>query len=520
MADIQSIELNPEFQKALHWMERTGKHVFVTGRAGTGKSTLLEYYRVRTKKQVAVLAPTGVAAVNVRGETIHSFFGFKPDISQEKVRRLQSRDERRLYEKLDTVVIDEVSMVRADLMDCVEKFLRLNVNKHKLFGGVQMVFIGDLYQLPPVVTREDKEAFNSKYASPYFFASKAFADDNFNMEFVELQKIYRQTDNRFIDILNKVRNNSITPEEVEELNQACYQPDFQDRDDELFVYLTPTNRRANEINERKLSELPGEELVYQGEINGEFKPEYLPTSQHLRLKEGAQVMMLNNDPGKRWVNGSIGLVEDVEYDPDLEADVLWIGLVNGAVEPVMPFTWRIYHYIYNPDTGNVESESIGTFRQYPLKLAWAVTVHKSQGKTFDRVVLDIDRGMFAHGQMYVALSRCTTLDGLVLKKPIAKKSIWMDWRVVKFVTQYQYGLADKELPLEEKTKKIQSAIDKGRLLSILYLKANDTRSERKIRPFFVGELKYRDKPFIGVKAYCMERGEERTFRVDRILKIK
>lgn len=520
MVKRAKIELNPEFKQALHIMEKTRQNVFVTGKAGTGKSTLLEYFRAKTRKRIAVLAPTGVAAVNVKGETIHSFFGFKPDVSLDKIRKLRRKDEREKFLNLDAIVIDEISMVRADLMDCVEKFLRLNVNKSRLFGGLQMIFIGDLYQLPPVVTKDDKQAFAKKYDSPYFFASRVFGDDNFEMEFVELEKIYRQKDDKFIQFLNQIRNNSITEEEVEELNSLCLSPDFQDKEDELYVHLTPTNQAASEINHSKLSRLKTEELVYRAETKGDFKPEHLPTDKELRLKEGAQVMMLNNDTSRRWVNGSIGRIADVEYDPDLEEDIIRVEFPDGRAEAVAPFLWSIYHYVYNPDTGSVESEAIGTFRQYPMKLAWAVTIHKSQGKTFDRVVLDIGRGTFAHGQMYVALSRCTSLDGLVLKKPVAKKNIWMDWRVVKFVTQYQYGLADKKVPLKDKVKLIEKAINKKRELDIIYLKANDVKSERRIKPFYVGELEYSGREFLGVQAECLERGGERVFRVDRMLEVR
>lgn len=501
-------------------MDGTRQNVFITGKAGTGKSTLLEYFRAKTRKRIAVLAPTGVAAVNVKGETIHSFFGFKPDVSLDKIKRAKRKDEREKYTHLDAIVIDEISMVRADLMDCLEKFLRLNVDKKRLFGGLQMIFIGDLYQLPPVVTRDDKEVFQKRYDSPYFFSARVFGDDNFEMEFVELEKIYRQKDDKFIEFLNQVRNNSITETQVEEINGLCLRPDFQDKDGELYVYLTPTNQAASRINHSKLCQLKTEELVYQAETKGDFKPEHLPTDEELHLKKGAQVMMLNNDTSRRWVNGSIGRITDAEYDSDLEDDIIWVEFPDGRNEAVAPFLWSIYHYVYNPDTGSVESEAIGTFRQYPMKLAWAVTIHKSQGKTFDRVVLDIGRGTFAHGQMYVALSRCTSLGGLVFKKRIDKKNIWMDWRVVKFVTQHQYNLADKKNPLKDKIKLIEKAISNKQRLDIVYLKANDTKSARRIEPFYIGELDYNGKQFLGVRARCLKRGGERVFRVDRMLEVR
>jgi len=304
------IDFNEQFKRALEAMERTDKSIFITGRAGTGKSTLLNYFRHTTKKKVAVLAPTGVAALNVKGQTIHSFFGFKPNITLDRVRKLRpgafGRD---IYGKLDAIVIDEISMVRADLLDCVDRFLQLNGPRgDKPFGGVQMVFIGDLYQLPPVAAGAEKRLFSSFYETPNFYSARVF--QSFDMEFVELEKIYRQHDEDFIDLLNAIRNDSITEEGLRLLNQRCL-PDFEPPAGDFYIHLTTTNRLADEINDRELSRLPGRLHTFTGRIEGDFGKEYLPTAIELKVKVGAQVMMVNNDSEGRWVNGSIGKITDV-----------------------------------------------------------------------------------------------------------------------------------------------------------------------------------------------------------------
>lgn len=515
---MSKIDFNEKFKEALDAMEKTFDNVFITGRAGTGKSTLLDYFRNETKKEIVVLAPTGVAALNVKGKTIHSFFGFRPDITSQKVTNLNLIDAENIYKKLDAIVIDEISMVRADLLDCVDKFLRLNgKNKKAPFGGIQMIFIGDLYQLPPVVMGREKDIFKNEYASEYFFDAKVF--ENFQMKFIELEKIYRQKDEEFIGLLNAIRNNSISEGELENINQR-HNPDFECAADDFYIYLTPTNAASQEINEKKLRELEGKLYHYEGMVGGNFDEKYLPTDVNLNLKVGAQVMMLNNDARRRWVNGTIGKIVKIKKDKDLEMDIISVEFADGKVEEVVPYTWEIYDFYFDKKKGHVESESVGSFTQYPMKLAWSVTIHKSQGKTFDKVVLDIGKGTFAHGQMYVALSRCTTLEGIVLKKKILKRHIWMDYRVVKFVTGFQYGISEKAMSLENKIDMIKKAISEKKKLEITYLKANDIKSKRTILPLKIGEMEYMGKTFIGVSGMCMKRGEERVFRVDRILEMR
>ncbi len=512
-----SIELNPEFRQALRLMEKTRKNVFVTGRAGTGKSTLLTYFRDHAKKDVAVLAPTGVAAVNIQGQTIHSFFGFKPDITVDVIRKKYRRHSRRgLYKKLDAIVIDEISMVRADLLDCIDEFLRLNGPNKKLpFGGIQMIFIGDLYQLPPVVTREAKMLFKTVYQSPYFFDAKVM--ESFKMEMVFLEKIYRQEDEKFIRILNAVRNRSVTDEDLEFINTRN-DPRFEPPGDDFYIYLTTTNAQAHTINEQYLSGLRTPVFKHRGWIEGDFDEKALPTNVDLQIKVGAQIMLVNNDREGRWINGTVGKIVDFEEDED--STIIWVELASGEEVGVVPYTWEMFRFFLSPKTGRLDSEVVGSFTQYPLMLAWAITIHKSQGKTFDKVILDIGRGTFAHGQAYVALSRCTALEGLVLKKPLQKKHILMDWRVVKFLTGFQYQKADEKMAVKDKIALIKGAIKEGRSLRIVYLKSDDERSKRVVKPLEVGKAEYTDKEFIGMRAFCRSRQEERMFRVDRILEIE
>ncbi len=512
----QAIELNEGFRRALNLMENTDKNLFITGRAGTGKSTLLSYFRANTRKRVVVLAPTGVAALNVQGQTIHHFFGFKPDITPDKVSRVHVDPEQaELYRSLDTIVIDEISMVRADLLDCVDQFLRLNgPREDRPFGGIQLIFIGDLYQLPPVVTGKEKQAFGSLYQTPYFYSARVF--DSLDMEFVELEKIYRQHDPQFIDLLNAIRNNSVTEEQLELLNQRC-RPDFEPAPDDFYVHLTTTNQLAERINQRQLAKLKGQPYVLTGRIKGKFGEEYLPTVVDLPVKIGAQIMMVNNDPDGRWVNGSLGRVTDI-LQPRGGEPVVLAELADGGEVEITPHTWEIFRF-YAED-GELKSEVIGKFTQYPFMLAWAVTIHKSQGKTFDRVIIDIGRGTFAHGQVYVALSRCTTLEGIILKKPIRKKHVWTDYKVMDFLTRYQYEKAEQAFPVSEKIKLIERAIRNEVALEIVYLKPNDEKTRRVIWPERLGEMEYRGQKYLGLQAFCTKRKAKRVFRVDRILEIK
>ncbi|MEK7084547.1 MAG: AAA family ATPase, partial [Patescibacteria group bacterium] len=488
---VSRMEMNEQFTRALDLMEKTGKNVFITGRAGTGKSTLLRYFREHTKKKIVVLAPTGVAAVNVQGQTIHSFFRFKPDITLQKVKKLSSSADTNVYKKIDAIVIDEISMTRADILDCVDKFLRIHRNdKARAFGGVQMIFIGDLYQLPPVVAGQEKHIFSSHYESPYFFSARVFSpqanlltsESACEMELVELEKVYRQTDADFIELLNAIRNNTADESVIARLN-ARYDPSFRHTTDDRYITLTTTNAMADDLNGQELRKLSGKAYRYTGKRTGNFDEKYLPTDVEMSLKIGAQVMMLNNDTQGRWINGTIGSIVAIQEDDDDELpDRIVVLLETGETVDVLPHQWDIYQFSYNSGAQQIESESVGSFTQYPLRLAWAVTIHKSQGKTFDRVIVDIGRGTFSPGQLYVALSRCTTMNGMVLKKPIQKRHIWTDWKVVKFLTRFQYQKSDAALSLADKVRMIEDAIDNEQKLAITYLKAQDVKSRRVIIP--------------------------------------
>lgn len=507
-----NIDFNPGFNHAIDLMENTPKNIFVTGRAGTGKSTLLNYFRQHTKKKITVLAPTGVAAINVQGQTIHSFFKFKPSITLQSIKKTNEGEKKNIYKKLDAIVIDEISMVRADLLDCVDKFLRLNGKTSKRpFGGIQMIFIGDLYQLPPVVTSQEKEIFYSQYKSPYFFSAQFF--EHFKMKFIELEKIYRQQDEIFIDLLNSIRNKTITDDAIVRLNQRV---NAEHMSEDTYVYLTPKNLDAAAINEGKLSQLKEKMYIFEARVEGSFGKEYYPTRAALNLKAGAQVMMVNNDYKHRWVNGTMGKVLRIERDEERIAVV--VELEGGKEVSVYPYTWEIHRFFL--ETGNVQIEAIGSFTQYPLVLAWALTIHKSQGKTFNKVILDIGAGSFMPGQVYVALSRCTTLEGLILKKPIQRKHIWLDHGVVKFVTTFQYQESENRFPLDKKIEFIKESLERKQPVEIVYLKANNEKSQRVVTPIVVGDMTYQDKPYVGMKGFCHQSQADRIFRVDRILQIK
>ncbi len=440
------LEQNEQFTRALHWLENTREHVFVTGRAGTGKSTLLTHFRAQTQKNVVVLAPTGVAAVNVNGQTIHSFFHFKPDVTPQKVKKMKIDPVADpVFKRLETIVIDEISMVRADLLDCVDIFLRWHgPQPGRPFGGVQMVFIGDLYQLPPVVSANDTALFRQHYSSPYFFAAHVFAarqrsllpeEHPFQLQKIELTKVYRQNNQAFISLLNSIRDNTAGASEFACLN-ARLDPEFDPLPGALYVYLTTTNAMAEVVNKRKLEQLTTDDYFFRGQLQGNCEEKHLPTTLELHIKVGSQVMMLNNDAAGRWYNGTIGRVVGVESMGENEPRAIAVCLDNGELEMVTPYRWQMYQFKLDKKAEHIESEAVGSFEQYPLKLAWAVTIHKSQGKTFERVVIDVGSGTFSPGQLYVALSRATTLEGIVLKRPLKPQHVWLDERVKMFENSF------------------------------------------------------------------------------------
>ena len=413
------IEINNEFKEAFNLISKTNDCVFVTGNAGTGKTTFLRYYLTRAQKKTVVLAPTGVAALNAGGETIHSFFKFKPDITMSKIKKKKLND-KSIYKNVETIIIDEASMLRCDLLDCVDKFLRLNRDAYnEPFGGVQMVFIGDLKQLPPVVTREEMQIFSSVYSSPYFLSAYSLRDCMLHT--IELKKVYRQTDRDFVSLLNSVRNGTVGGDELSRLN-AKVSADLSLKP--MTVYLTTTNRKAAAINLQYLSKIKEQNAVFTAQTeNIEENTKMFPAEYELMLKKGAQVMMLNNDSKDRWVNGSIGVVEDIKKSVNSDQTLIYVKFPNGRIEEVEPYKWELFKYKWNNDLNQIDTESAGFFVQYPLKLSWAATIHKSQGKTFENVIVDMEYGSFAPGQLYVALSRCTTLDGVRLSRPLTQKDV-------------------------------------------------------------------------------------------------
>lgn len=410
---------------ALDLLENTDKNLFITGRAGTGKSTLLKHFVINTKKKFVILAPTGVAAINVAGQTIHSFFSFHPGITEEEVRKMAGRwRDKNIFLKLQLIIIDEISMVRADLLDFIDIFLRTIRKNDEPFGGVQIAMFGDLFQLPPVLTNQEKGNFLMFYESPYFFSSNVMRTMR-DFEIIELQDIYRQNDEEFIQILNAIRENNFDEELISKLNSRIV---TDDQDFTNFIYLTPTNDVVEKINTRKLAQIESEEVKFEGKIKGRFDEKILPTENKLSLKKGARVMFLNNDQDDRWVNGTVGTITEIN---ELGKNVT-VQIDNGPEVEVGQFTWTNYDSVYNNANNSIERKEIGSFSQFPLKLAWAITIHKSQGKTFDRVYLDLGNGAFAHGQTYVALSRCTSLEGLVLRREVLASDLITDDVVRKF----------------------------------------------------------------------------------------
>lgn len=419
------LDMNAEFKSAFDLMEYTKECLFITGKAGTGKSTLLKHFKAHTGKKIIVLAPTGVAAVNVGGQTIHSFFKLPPRIVQkDDIKRLRDR---RLIENLDMLIIDEVSMVRADLMDGIDYALRLNRGRMRTpFGGVQMVFFGDLFQLSPVVEDEAKELLKERYPSPYFFSAKVFNDCHIRA--IELSTIYRQKDDSFMELLNRVRNKEYNEEDLDKLNERVHRGSITSGKDSTVI-LTTTNKLANAINQERLSGLPGKEIVFEASSTGKFESSAYPTDESLRLKKGAQVILLKNDPDKQWVNGTLAKVIALSKD-SIVVDI------DGNACDIPVAKWQKIEYSYNEEEDKIEDEVVGEFAQYPIKLAWAITIHKSQGQTFDKVIIDLGNGAFTHGQLYVALSRCTCLDGIRLKRPVTPGDIIFDRRIYDFKERF------------------------------------------------------------------------------------
>lgn len=415
------ITLSAEQEALFKIMEQSSQHLFITGRAGTGKSVLLRHFRENTKKRVVVTAPTGIAALNVRGQTIHSLFKLPPQL----YRKGSLSPNTRLYsllKRIDCLVIDEVSMVRADLLDAIDERLRKANQNDIAFGGVQVIMFGDVYQLPPIVEENLAPYFESVHGGHFFFNALAWREAEFKV--YELTQVFRQKDPAFRDVLNAVRDGTIVDDQIEVLNARYGIP----TPDEGTITLATTNALVTQINQRKLDQLPGKLYEYRAVITGEMKRSVFPTEENLQLKEGAQVVLLKNDKDARWVNGTVGKIEELSEN---EIKVR-IGEIVYTLEKE---SWEEIVYEYDHDTQKVSSRVASSFTQFPIRLAWALTIHKSQGQTYESVALDLTTATFAAGQLYVALSRCTSLEGLYLKMPVRRSHIIVEPKVISFMSR-------------------------------------------------------------------------------------
>lgn len=422
--DLTGIELSNEQQKLFGILESGHDHVFITGKAGTGKSLLLQYFRENSAKKMVVVAPTGVAALNVGGSTIHSLFKLPPEFLSRQNLRL-TPETVKLLKSIDTIVIDEISMVRADLMDAMDYLLQGARSSRLPFGGVQLVMFGDLYQLPPVV--QDPELlkyFIDNHGGFYFFNATVW--QQVFPQIYELSTVFRQKDETFKSVLNAIRTGSVTSEILHLLNSRV--DDMAP--EEGAVTLVPTNYLVNQLNSYRLSQLDETSRQYKSVIVGQLEPSAYPADDVLILKRGAQIMMLKNDREKRWANGTIGIIDSLSED-QIKVKI------DGFKYSVTRESWNKIRYRYNLQTKTIDEEIVSSFTQFPLRLAWAVTIHKSQGQTYDSLIVNLGGGAFAHGQTYVALSRCRTLGGLYLKREVVPQDIIVDPEIVRFMGKAQ-----------------------------------------------------------------------------------
>ena len=449
---------NQELQNALQIIQYTNRSLFLTGKAGTGKSTFLRYIAENTKKKHVVLAPTGIAAINAGGATLHSFFKLPfhpllPNDTQYNARNIRgtmkyNQEKRKLLQELELIIIDEISMVRADIIDFIDKILRIYCrNMREPFGGKQILLVGDIFQLEPVVKDEERQLLQPFYPNSFFFSAHVFRE--IQLVSIELKKVYRQTDEHFIHLLDKIRKSETTVSDLYTLNQRVGR---EINTSGMSITLSTRRDTVDYINQQKLEELPDETVMFEGVVTGEFPENSLPTPKELELKCGAQILFIRNDKEHRWVNGTLGII--IGFDINEGRETIYVHTDDEEDVIVEREVWSNVKYTFNEQEKKIEEHEIGTYTQFPLRLAWAITVHKSQGLTFKHVKIDFTGGAFAGGQTYVALSRCTSLEGISLKEPLRRSDIFVRSEVVQFSRQYndnqlissalKQGQADKQ----------------------------------------------------------------------------